>query len=97
MTFADFETNIRGDLDRMLGPGGFSLRPRHRGDHGQSLVARLFLRGEFPVRWSRARGRDRAGAPAAGRVAIANSDAAWDAYAHSAIDEADRAVRELLR
>ena len=55
MTFADFETNIRGDLDRMLGPGGFSSGARHRGDHRQSLVARLFLRGQFPVRWSRAR------------------------------------------
>ena len=31
-----------------------------------------------------------------GRVAIANSDAAWDAYAHAAIDEAHRAVNELL-
>jgi spermidine dehydrogenase len=30
------------------------------------------------------------------RVAIANSDAGWDAYAHVAIDQADRAVRELL-
>src|SRR5262249_52266322 len=31
-----------------------------------------------------------------GRVAIANSDAAGDAYAHLAIDQAARAVRELL-
>ena len=30
-----------------------------------------------------------------GNVAIANSDAAWDAYAHAAIDQAVRAVREL--
>ena len=30
-----------------------------------------------------------------GRVAIANSDAAWSAYPHSAIDEAARAVEEL--
>ena len=29
-----------------------------------------------------------------GRVTIANSDAAWSAYAHSAIDEAYRAVTE---
>jgi spermidine dehydrogenase len=32
-----------------------------------------------------------------GRVSIANSDAAWSAYAHSAIDEAVRAVDETLR
>ena len=31
----------------------------------------------------------------AGRVAIANSDAGGDAYAHLAIDQAARAVREL--
>ena len=31
------------------------------------------------------------------RVAIANSDAAWDAYAHAAIAEAHRAVSEFLR
>src|SRR5262249_10177464 len=29
------------------------------------------------------------------RVTIANSDAQWDAYAHVAIDQAARAVREL--
>ena len=32
-----------------------------------------------------------------GRVAIANSDAGGDAYAHLAIDAAARAVRELLQ
>ena len=31
-----------------------------------------------------------------GNIAIANSDAAWDAYAHAAMDEAHRAVSELL-
>jgi spermidine dehydrogenase len=31
-----------------------------------------------------------------GRIAIANSDAGGDAYAHLAIDQAERAVRELL-
>lgn len=30
-----------------------------------------------------------------GRVSIANSDAAWSAYAHAAIDEAHRAVGEV--
>jgi spermidine dehydrogenase len=32
-----------------------------------------------------------------GRIAIANSDAGGDAYAHIAIDQAERAVRELLQ
>jgi spermidine dehydrogenase len=31
-----------------------------------------------------------------GRIAIANSDAAWDPYAHAAIAEGHRAVSELL-
>jgi spermidine dehydrogenase len=30
-----------------------------------------------------------------GSVAIANSDAAWDAYLHAAIDQASRAVEDL--
>jgi hypothetical protein len=32
----------------------------------------------------------------AGRVAIANTDSGGDAWAHFAIEHADRAVRELL-
>jgi hypothetical protein len=31
-----------------------------------------------------------------GQVAIANADAAWTAFAHAAIDQAHRAVSELL-
>jgi spermidine dehydrogenase len=97
MTFADFETNIRGDLDRMLGPGGFSSARDiaaitvNRWSHGYSYAANSLFDGpEHEGIIEKAR-------QPAGRVAIANSDAAWDAYAHSAIDEADRAVRELLR
>jgi spermidine dehydrogenase len=97
MTFADFETNIRGDLDRMLGPGGFSSGRDiaaitvNRWSHGYSYAANSLFDGpEHEGIIERAR-------QPFGRVTIANSDAAWDAYAHSAIDEADRAVRELLR
>ncbi len=97
MTFADFEANIRGDLDRMLGPGGFSSARDiaaitvNRWSHGYSYAANSLFDGpEHQDVIEKAR-------QPAGRVAIANSDAAWDAYAHSAIDEADRAVRELLR
>jgi spermidine dehydrogenase len=96
-SFADFETNIRGDLDRMLGPGGFSSARDiaaitvNRWSHGYSYAANSLFDGpEHQDVIEKAR-------QPAGRVAIANSDAAWDAYAHSAIDEADRAVRELLR
>ena len=45
MTFADFEARIRDDLDRMLGPGGFSSARDiaaitvNRWPHGYSYVA----------------------------------------------------------
>ena len=97
MSFADFETQIRGDLDRMLGPGGFSSARDiaaitvNRWSHGYSYAANSLFDGpEHEGIIEKAR-------QPAGRVTIANSDAAWDAYAHSAIDEADRAVRELSR
>ena len=88
MTFADFEERIRDDLDRMLGPGGFSSGARHRRDHRQPLAARLQLRGQFAVtiptttriRCSRLPGEQ------FGPVAIANTDAGGDAWVHYAID-----------
>jgi spermidine dehydrogenase len=96
MEFADFETVIRAELDRMLGPGGFSSGRDiaaitvNRWSHGYSYVASTLFDGDDygPVL---ARARQRAG-----RVAIANTDAGGDAYAHLAIDQAARAVRELV-
>jgi spermidine dehydrogenase len=97
MTFADFEEKIRDELDRMLGPGGFSSARDiaaitvNRWPHGYSYVANsLFDGDDYEETLTRARQTH-------GRVAIANSDAAGDAYAHLAIDQAERAVRELLQ
>jgi spermidine dehydrogenase len=96
MTFADFEAHIRGELDRMLGPGGFASARDitaitvNRWSHGYSYQANsLFDTGDARTTITRARQRK-------GRVAIANSDADWNPYAHAAIDQAHRAVRELL-
>jgi spermidine dehydrogenase len=96
MTFADFEERIRDDLDRMLGPGGFSSARDiaaitvNRWSHGYGYVANsLFDPDDYEATVERAR-------QTVGRVAIANSDAGGDAYAHLAIDQAERAVRELL-
>jgi spermidine dehydrogenase len=97
MTFADFEARIRDQLDRMLGPGGFeSARDIaaitvNRWPHGYGYVANsLFDPDDYDDRVLKlARQRF-------GRVAIANSDAGGDAYAHLAINEAARAVQELL-
>jgi spermidine dehydrogenase len=96
MTFAEFEMKIRDELDRMLGPGGFSSAHDilaitvNRWSHGYGYVANsLFDGDDYEDTLRRAR-------RTAGRVAIANSDAGGDAYAHLAIDQAERAVRELL-
>ena len=96
MTFADFEKHIRGDLDRMLGPGGFSSRRDiaaitvNRWSHGYSYGANsLFDDGDHEETVKAAR-------KPLGRVAIANSDADWHAYAHTAIDQAARAGREVM-
>ena len=84
MTFADFEARIRDELDRMLGPGGFSSARDiaaitvNRWSHGYGYVENSLFDGDDYARpsWSAAR-------QPVGRVAIANSDAGGDAYAHS--------------
>lgn len=95
MTFADFEKHVRDDLDRMLGPGGFDSRRDiaaitvNRWSHGYSYgVNSLFDEGDQEATVTEAR-------RPFGRVAIANSDSDWHAYAHTAIDQAARAVREV--
>ncbi|TMK00892.1 MAG: spermidine dehydrogenase [Alphaproteobacteria bacterium] len=95
MTFADFEAKIRDELDRMLGGGGFTSARDiaaitvNRWPHGYGYVANsLYDEDDYASVLERARQK-------AGRVAIANSDAGGDAYAHLAIAEAARAVAEL--
>lgn len=95
-TFADFEKEIRSDLDRMLGPGGFesgrdiAAITVNRWSHGYSYGANsLFDDDEYEDALTLAR-------KPVGRVSIANSDASGHAYAHAAIDEAHRAVGEVL-
>jgi spermidine dehydrogenase len=98
MTFADFEERIRDELDRMLGPGGLvatrdiAAITVNRWPHGYGYAANsLFDPDDYDdTVVKRAR-------QTVGRVAIANSDAGGDAYVHLAIDQAERAVRELLQ
>ena len=97
MTLEDFEAKVRDELTRMLGPGGFDADRDiaaitvNRWGHGYSYGGDpLFDRqteGPRPFEIARAR---------LGRVAFANSDAAWSAYAHIAIEQGHRAVGELL-
>lgn len=94
--FQYYEAAIRTDLSRMLGPGGF--------DAGRDILAITVNRWSHGYSWGTntlvddwdEHGAiiDAARRPL-GRVAIANSDSAWSAYAHTAIDAAHRAVGEL--
>ncbi len=97
MTFADFEERIRDDLDRMLGPGGFSAARDiaaitvNRWPHGYSYVANsLYDPDDYEDTVLKVARRQ------FGPIAIANTDAGGDAWVHYAIDQADRAVTGLL-
>jgi spermidine dehydrogenase len=97
MTFAEFEARIRDQLDRMLSPGGFvserdiAAITVNRWPHGYGYVANsLFDPDDYDSRVLKLARQP------FGRVALANSDAGGDAYAHLAINEAARAVQELL-
>ena len=97
-TFEAFERNIRDQLARTLGPGGFdpardiAAITVNRWPHGyayeyNSLFDDFWLNGgETPCEVAR---------KPFGRIAIANSDAAAYAYTDAAIDEAYRAVKEI--
>lgn len=95
-SFAEFETAMREQLQRMLGAGGFDQARDiaaitvNRWSHGYSYMDNSLFDapGATAKLATRARGR-------IGRIAIANSDTGFDAYLHTAIDEAERAVREL--
>jgi len=95
-TFADFEREIHAQLDAMLAPGGFSAARDilaitvNRWSHGYAYTHNTLFDQAGDNESVPARARQRIG-----KVAIANSDAAWEAYAQAAIDQAWRAVNEL--
>jgi spermidine dehydrogenase len=95
----DFERAIRDQMNRMLQPGGFdSARDIaaitvNRWPHGYSCEFNP-LYYDFsipPEKRANVVGRQRFG-----RIAIANADAGASSYTDSAIDQAHRAVQELL-
>ena len=97
-SFEDMERAVRDLLNRALGSAGFDAARDveaitvNRWSHGYAYE---YMRpwdaywpdGPLPIATSR---------KGWGRIAIANSDAGAYAYAHSAMDQAARAVRELL-
>lgn len=98
LTFEDLERSIRDMLDRALAGSGFDPARDieaitvNRWSHGYAYE---YMRpwdtfwpdGPLPIETAR---------KPWGRIAIANSDSGAYAYAHSAIDQATRAVRDLL-
>ncbi|MCF5024416.1 NAD(P)-binding protein [Pseudomonas lurida] len=95
-TFEQLEAQLRDQLQRMLGPGGFDHERDilaitvNRWSHGYASFSNsLFDDAEEDTAWMNLARKP------VGHVAIANSDAAWSAYAHAAIDEAYRAVSEV--
>jgi len=99
MTFETLERNIRDQLARMLGPGGFDPANDIEGitvgrwAHGyayspNSLFDPDFADDELPYV---------VGRKPFGRITIANSDAGGIAYMDTAINEGYRAVKELAR
>jgi spermidine dehydrogenase len=98
-TFEDFESKIRDQLQRMLGGGGFDQQKDilaitvNRWPHGYAYEFNPLF-DDFsipPDKRANVIGRQRFG-----RIAIANSDSGAAAYTDSAIDQAHRAVGELL-
>ncbi|MCA0274465.1 MAG: NAD(P)/FAD-dependent oxidoreductase [Proteobacteria bacterium] len=98
LTFEEMERSIRDMLNRALGPGGFDAARDieaitcNRWAHGYAYE---YMRpwdaywpdGPLPIETAR---------KPWGRIAIANADSGAYAYAHSAIDQGIRAVRELI-
>ena len=95
-SFEQLEAQLRDQLQRMLGPGGFNHETDilaitvNRWSHGYAY----FSNSLFDDADESEKLMNLARQPV-GRVSIANSDAAWSAYAHAAIDEAYRAVGEV--
>jgi len=96
--FATFEEKIRDQLDRMLSSTGFDAARDitaitvNRWPHGYAYEYNPL----FDPEWPKGEAPHEVGRARYGPIAIANSDAAAAAYTDAAIDQAHRAVAELL-
>ena len=97
-SFETFEREIRDQLGRMLGAGGFDpdrdiqAITVNRWSHGYAYEYNSL----FDPEWPDGEAPHQLGRRRFGRIAIANSDAGASAYMDTAIDEAHRAVGELF-
>lgn len=98
LAFEDMERELRDLMNRALKDGGFDAARDieaitiNRWSHGYALEYmrpwdQFWPDGPLPIEAAR---------KGWGRIAIANSDSGAYAYAHSAIDQAGRAVNELI-
>jgi len=96
--FETFERNIRDQLGRALGTGGFdpardiTAITVNRWPHGYAYEYNSL----FDPDWAPGQAPNEIGRARFGRIAIANSDAGAGAYTSVAIDQAYRAVSDLL-
>ena len=97
--FSEFERNIRDQLGRMLGGAGFDPARDiagitvNRWAHGYAYTPNSL----FDPDWKEEEKPWVIGRQPFGRIAVANSDAGADAYTNVAIDQAWRAVGEILK
>jgi spermidine dehydrogenase len=97
--FSTFERNIRDQMSRILGPGGFDPARDieaitvNRWPHGYAYEYNFLWDPE----WPKGKSPCEIGRKQFGRISIANSDAAAAAYTDQAIDQAYRAVQEQLQ
>jgi spermidine dehydrogenase len=96
-SFETFERNIRDQLQRVLGPGGFDAARDidgitvNRWPHGYAYEYNPLWDPEWPAGESPCE----IGRKQFGRITIANSDAAAAAYTDQAIDQGYRAIQEI--
>jgi spermidine dehydrogenase len=97
-SFEDFERKTRDQLARILGPGGFDPAEDiqaitvNRWPHGYGYEYNPL----FDPDWPEAERPNVIGRKKFGRIAIANTDSGATAYTDVAIDQAYRAVQELV-
>ena len=99
ITFETFERNIREQLDRVLGPGGFDTQRDvagmiiNRWSHGYAPGSNELYDPDYSHRmdapWV-------VGRQQFGRITISNSDAAWVSLTNAAWQQSHRAVNELI-
>jgi len=103
-SFATFERNIREQLSSMLTPGGFDVARDiaaitvNRWPHGYAYgydpeSDRIAFE---PDSWPKEKRHWESGSRPFGNISIASTDAASNAMTESAIEEAHRAVMDLL-